>query len=247
MAQANVYSSSVPESARAGVGHVINILLGCGVARETIETLFSEVSTTRAIANRESLSDVPMTEMIWETMVVLRWRRDPAFLDPDGLPRPLRNHGKKNEFQSLVTKVSVDLDSTKVVTNLIRAGTIRRNQKGDLELMSESIVACSGRDGQFVAATPVLDHVAGFLSSVEHNLFDKDSNTRPRFERACYVAIPTEHVPIFMNMASSRCQNFVDVVDEWLVRRSVPFGTSAGAAVVGVGAYVFVRKQDAIK
>jgi len=110
-------------------------------------------------------------------------------------------------------------------------------------LISESVVACSGRDGSAVASEPVLEHICGFLGSVEYNLFDKPSRARGRFERACYASVADKLVPVLENLVSSRGQDFVDVIDEWLARRAIRPTNGAGTVLVGAGAYVFVREH----
>ena len=45
------------------------------------------------------------------------------------------------------------------------------------------------------------------------------------------------------NLISSRGQEFIDVIDEWLARRSVRANDASASVLVGAGAYVFVRKS----
>jgi len=122
-------------------------------------------------------------------------------------------------------------------------GVVRITENKKIELISESVVACSGRDGSMVASEFVLEHICGFLGSVEYNVFDKPSRAKGRFERACYASVPQNLVPVLEHLVSERGQDFVDVIDEWLARRAVKVASKDATALVGAGAYVFVRKH----
>jgi hypothetical protein len=50
-------------------------------------------------------------------------------------------------------------------------------------------------------------------------------------------------VPVLQQLVNSRGQDFVDVIDEWLARRSVKPSETADTVLVGAGAYLFVREN----
>jgi hypothetical protein len=91
----------------------------------------------------------------------------------------------------------------------------------------------------------VLEHICGFLGSVEFNVFDKPSRAKGRFERACYASVPKELVPVLQQLVGRRGQDFVDVIDEWLARRAVTPAGEGDTLLVGAGAYLFVRENFA--
>ena len=109
---------------------------------------------------------------------------------------------------------------------MVELGVVRADNK-IVELISESVVTCSGQDGLSIASECVLEHICGFLGSVEFNVFDKPSRATGRFERACYACVPKELVPVFQQLVNSRGQNFVDVIDEWSTRRVVQTSNTA--------------------
>jgi hypothetical protein len=94
-----------------------------------------------------------------------------------------------------------------------------------------------------VASAFVLEHICGFLGSVEYNVFDKPSRAKGRFERACYASVTQNLVPVLEHLVSARGQDFVDIIDEWLARRAVKVTAEDATVLVGAGAYVFVRKH----
>jgi hypothetical protein len=124
---------------------------------------------------------------------------------------------------------------------MIELGVARMPDSSTVELISDSVVACSGKEGSTIASEIVLEHVCGFLGSVEYNLFEKPSRTKGKFERACYAWVPRQHVPVLEQMVSNRGQDFVDVIDEWLARRASATTADDQSVLVGAGAYVFVR------
>jgi hypothetical protein len=151
--------------------------------------------------------------------------------------------GQSWNFSELVHSVSPNDDPGELLETLKDLGVVRMTESESIELISESVVACSGREGSVIASESVLEHICGFLGSVEYNLFDKPSRARGRFERACYASVPDKLVPVLENLVSARGQDFVDIIDEWLARRAIRPTNGAGTVLVGAGAYVFVREN----
>jgi hypothetical protein len=125
-------------------------------------------------------------------------------------------------------------------------GVIRLVGRTSVELVTESVVTCPGGYGAKIESEFVLEHICGFLGSVEFNVFDKPSRARGRFERACYASVAKELVPVIQQLVSSRGQEFVDVIDEWLSRRAIKRGDGVpneDSLLVGAGAYLFIREN----
>jgi acetolactate synthase regulatory subunit len=227
---------------------VFRILRGCGFSevelRAMAETAVSEIEK---IPDSQR-SRVTARQAMMCCDVVLKWRRDCDFLDGDGAPRMLSMNGESQSFASLVRLSAPGEDPQTMFATLSELGVVRMTDDKLIELISESVVTCSGQDGLAVAGECVLEHICGFLGSVEFNVFDKPSRSKGRFERACYATVPIELVPVIQHLVSSRGQDFVDVIDEWLARRCVK-PTDAGSnesgpsLLVGAGAYLFVREN----
>jgi hypothetical protein len=175
--------------------------------------------------------------------IVLKWRRDCRFLDDTGQPAPLVLDGDKQTFAELVRAGAPGANPKGLLETMEELGVVRITEDRRIELITESVVACSGQDGLAIASECVLEHICGFLGSVEFNVFDKPSRAKGRFERACYASVPKELVPILQQLVSSRGQDFVDVIDEWLSRRAVGISEATESVLVGAGAYVFVREN----
>jgi hypothetical protein len=160
-----------------------------------------------------------------------------------GLPAQLSLDGISPTFAELVEIAATGADPNGLLVTMEELGVVRTTDTRKIELISDSVVACSGQDGSSIASECVLEHICGFLGSVEFNVFDKPSRAKGRFERACYASVPRELVPVLQQLVSARGQDFVDVIDEWLARRAVKPNSNEGSLLVGAGAYLFVREN----
>lgn len=243
MLDASTHSGRTISCARILVRRVLRILKACGISDSDLrEVIGREMTASESIAISHE-SPATARQIITCSDIVLKWRRDARFLTSDGLPNFLSLRGESSTFGELVNSVSPGESASELLETLEALGVVRMTEPGSIELISESVVACSGREGSVIASEPVLEHVCGFLGSVEYNLFDKPSRARGRFERACYASVPRNLVPILENLVSSRGQDFVDIIDEWLARRAIRPTDGGEAALVGAGAYVFIRES----
>lgn len=227
---------------------VFRILRGCGFSEAELRVMAeTAVSEIEQIPDSQR-SRVTARQAMMCCDVVLRWRRDCEFLDGDGAPRILSLAGEPRSFESLVRLSAPSADPMTLMAMLAELGVVRIVDDKQIELISESVVTCSGQDGLAVAGECVLEHICGFLGSVEFNVFDKPSRAKGRFERACYATVPKELVPVLQLLVSSRGQDFVDAIDEWLARRCVKpieagLSDAGQSLLVGAGAYLFVREK----
>ncbi len=243
MLDSSTHSERVRKSARMLIRRVIRILTACGMSNSELREILAQETVTAEANAHSQVSSATARQIITCSDVVLKWRRDSRFLTSEGLPSHLHCDGASTNFGDLVHSVSPSDDPLQLLEMLVELGVVRITKTKEIELISDSVVACSGRDGSVIASEPVLEHICGFLGSVEYNLFDKPSRARGRFERACYASVPEKLVPVLENLISSRGQDFVDVIDEWLARRAIRPSIGAGTVLVGAGAYVFVREN----
>lgn len=230
-------------SAHLLLRRVFRILRGCGLSLSQLQSISEQaLNQVREMPDGHA-SRVTARQGLMCCDVVLKWRRDCMYLDSTGLPMQLSVNGSSPSFADLVKAAAPDADPQQLLSAMEELGVVRIADDKKAELISESVVACSGRDGSTVASECVLEHICGFLGSVEYNVFDKPSRARGRFERACYASVPLDLVPVLEQLVSSRGQDFVDVIDEWLARRAVKSQPSSDSVLVGAGAYVFVREH----
>lgn len=223
---------------------VFRILNGCGISASRLKEMSDQALREITEISASTPNRVTARQALMCSDIVLKWRRDCAFVDDGGMPALLTIRGASPSFANLVESVAPGTDQMRILETMQELGIVRITQDQRAELITDSVVVCSGRDGAMDASEFVIEHICGFLGSVEYNVFDKPSRARGRFERACYASVPENLVPILEQLVSARGQDFVDVIDEWLARRAIKNGSTASSSVlVGAGAYVFVREN----
>jgi len=232
---------AISMSAQVLLRRVFRILRGCGISEVKLRRMaLAAVDEVISIPDSRA-SRVTARQAIICCDLVLKWRRDCKFVDADGMPAQLTLDDSSQSFSELVRDSAPGAKADGLLASLLELGVVRVTEDKRLELISDSVVACSGQDGLAIASEFVLEHICGFLGSVEFNVFDKPSRAKGRFERACYASVPKDLVPVLQQLVNARGQDFVDVIDEWLARRAVKPGTQVERALVGAGAYVFIR------
>lgn len=244
LAMAEQPNDGVTVSAHLLLRRVFRILRGCGLSLSQLQSMSEHALREVQGMPDAHASRVTARQAFMCCDVVLKWRRDFKYLDQTGLPKQLSMNGASPSFIDLVKSAAPDADPHQLLVAMEELGVVRITEDARAELISESVVACAGRDGSTIASECVLEHICGFLGSVEYNVFDKPSRARGRFERACYASVPMELVPVLEQLVSARGQDFVDVIDEWLARRAIKRPLRDDSVLVGAGAYVFVRKRD---
>jgi hypothetical protein len=169
--------------------------------------------------------------------VMCLWRRDPEFLDDDGLPKRLAPQAGPATFESLCRAAGTDSDPAQVLSVLIRFGAVCVDERGRLAPKTPTFLLAQREGQSLVARDGVLKQLSGFLRVLEHNVRLQQRGSRPRFERSCSVRLAAEMVPIFEVFVSDRGQQFIDSIDEWLERQKSVASSSGRTIEVGAGAY----------
>jgi Family of unknown function (DUF6502) len=230
-------------TARILLRRTFRILRGCGISEDELRRMAASAVDEVEKTPDAHPSRVTARQAMMCCDVVLAWRRNPNFLDAAGAPAQLNLDNAGNSFEDLVRISAPDADPVSVLGTMEELGVVRISDDRRVELVSDSVVACSGQEGNAIASECVLEHICGFLGSVEFNVFDKPSRAKGRFERACYASLPRDLVPILQQLVNARGQEFVDVIDEWLARRSIKTSNRNDSLLVGAGAYLFVREN----
>lgn len=242
-AQSSMQEGSNLPSAQLLLRRAFRIMRGCGISASQLAAI-----SRQALDELQTLPEVPLGSITARQAlaccdVVLKWRRDCRFLDDEGQPQALAFSGISPSFSELVGLAARESDPKGLLEIMIQLGVVRSVDSSRVELISTSVVACPGKEASTIASESVLEHICGFLGSVEYNVFDKPSRAKGKFERACYAWVPRRYVPVLEQLVNNRGQDFVDVIDEWLSRRSASFPATDDLVLVGAGAYVFVRDR----
>jgi hypothetical protein len=193
-------NDAINKCAHVLLRRVFRIMRACGFSESELRDM-----ATRAVNEVEMISDshrskVSARQAMMCCDVVLKWRRDCKFLDSDGAPAPLPIDGGIRSFSGLVRASVPNADPQAILATMVELGVVRAQDEKSIELISDSVVTCSGQDGLAVAGECVLEHICGFLGSVEFNVFEKPSRAKGRFERACYANVPQELVPVLQQL-----------------------------------------------
>lgn len=244
MPNTNSTISASEETALVLLRRVFRILRGCGLKTSKLSEICNEAMLQDESVPEPISSSATARQSLRCSDVVLRWRRDYHFVTEAGLPRPLSLASDSPTFAELVRVAAPGQDPAHLLRTMKELGVVKLIGRNRVKLISDSVVACSGRDASPVACEFSLEHVCGFLGSVEYNVFEKPSRGKGRFERACYASVPKNLVPVLERLVQQRGQDFVDVIDEWLSRRAGRRVKGESTALVGAGAYVFIRDRE---
>lgn len=241
MDSANTNAEAAETSNDALLGQLFRslgrVLAATGVSLECIENQLSEL-VTQAASTEVPGQAVHLGGAQRECMELLcLWRREPQFLDQNGLPLALPLEGDDRSFTTLCRLARARSRPADLVEVLSRFGAISFDSVGNVVPATPTFILGSLAKQSVVAPDGVLKQLTGFVRVLEHNLLRVPHGERPRFERACSVRVASELMPIFEQYLAERAQVFVDSIDEWLERQRVVPSKSGVTAEIGAGAY----------
>lgn len=166
------------------------ISLLTGVHRKDVKRL--------GIQKRTSLLPPPNVSL--GAQLVAKWVSDPAYLDANGHPIPLKRlAGEKDSksFESLVASISKDIRSRALLDEWLRLGVVRVDATDRVCLMVEAFVPERGFDEKaFYLGQNVGDHLSAAVSNVV-------GGSRPFLERSVYYDELSKESIIELNQLSA--------------------------------------------
>ena len=169
--------------------------------------------------------------------VVAGWVRDPDFRGRDGEPLPLRFDGAEPSFSTLVRRHSGDMPPRAVLDELLRVGTVERDDNGVVRLMTRVYIpraSDAAKLGILGADVPYL------IASIDHNLQGLEPS---RFQRkVMYDNLPVEAMDEFRAVAARHAQELIELLDRWLAdhdRDANPAVSGSGRMRAGLGVFTF--------
>jgi hypothetical protein len=192
----------------------------------------------RLLAAPEATTPEDLAQSNRAARVVAGWVRDETFRDGSGEPMALPFDGGTASFSELVRRHSGDLPPRAVLDELLRVGTVEREESGRIRLLVRSYIpAISDREKLHMLGTDVAD----LVTTIEHNL--RTSGSSARFQRkVMYDNLPTEAVQEFRALSAADAQALIERFDAWLSLRDRdvnPRVRGAGRMRAGVGIYYF--------
>lgn len=225
---------------------VFSIMRACGISRDMLSASISRVLESSSEAEAVEPLTASLGQHLACTEIVYTWRRAGQFLDACGVPGILRISGEGASFESLSRLAAENYDPGVLLEYLESLGAVRVTEER-VELLTDSVLAYRFGKNRKIAPETVLSHVMGFLGTVQYNITRPDMSPRSRFERACYMPIPKNLLPVFERLVEVRGQNFVDTIDEWLTRHRAEESEAADVLLVGAGAYALAHPSSMLK
>ena len=172
--------------------------------------------------------------------VIAGWMRDKRFLDKKGLPASLHFDQGKHSFSKLVREHSGDIPPRAILDELIRVGTVSKDEDGKISLVTDGYVPRTGEMGKL--------HILGtdvqlLLSTIDHNL--QQGSLTPRFQRkVSYNNLPVEALTDFRSISAEKSQALLMELDRELSQQDRdlnPDVKGTGRKEAGLGIYYFER------
>lgn len=169
--------------------------------------------------------------------VMCAWRRDASLVDHQGLPRPLAQGPGLGTFQALCASAACEHHSGAILKALLEFGAVTLDEHQMVVSLTPTFLVARADGRGRLATDGLLKQLQGYLQVLHRNVRSVSGSGKPRFERACTVAVAIELEPIFAQHVRTRGQEFVDSIDEWLERNARRESPSNRYLELGVGAY----------
>lgn len=170
--------------------------------------------------------------------VIAGWMRDKRFLDDKGEPAALPFDKGKNSFSDLVREHSGDIPPRAILDELLRVGTVSKDEEGKINLVTDGYVPRTGDIGKL--------HILGtdvqlLLSTIDYNL--QQGGLTPRFQRkVSYNNLPVEALADFRSLSAEKSQALLMELDRILSQQDRdlnPEVKGTGRKEAGIGVYYF--------
>jgi len=170
------------------------------------------------------------------------WRRDETFTDERGRPLPLSFDGDVS-FTALVRRFSGDLPARAVLDELLRVGTVRQDDDGVIELLSDG-VHTPHEDVE--AQVNILGNAGrDIFSTIDHNLISDDKRLQLT---VAYNNLPEDAVRRFQYISHEESLALLKRFDAWLADHdrdaAANIGAEGGRHRAGIGIYYFEEEVE---
>jgi hypothetical protein len=200
-----------------------------------------EVGRIRKVLTGGDAPPVPRPSRI--SAVLTGWHVDPDFLDSDGMPLVLPEHGHESSLNALLDRYGGDTPRGALSKELLQLGLISETEGGYKVEARDYIRSASDPDMLRQGGQAIHDHAA----TVVHNVA-ADRSGPVRFERmATQLEIDPEDAGDFAVLLAERGQAFLEEMDQWLAQRRQ---ARPGASVIrkpvrtGVGMYLIYDETE---
>jgi hypothetical protein len=214
--------------------------------KQTVSRVSVITGLTRKEVSRLKKIDTPDDSAIAHqynraARVISGWLRDPRFHTKKGVPAALHFDKGETNFSELVKVHSGDVPPRAIYDELIRVGTIAKDENGKITLLSDGYVPRTGETSKL--------HILGtdvqlLLNTIDHNL--QQGPRTPYFQRkVAYDNLPIEALVEFRDMSAEKSQALLLECDKYLSKHDRDINRKVrgtGRKQAGIGIYYF--EQD---
>ena len=144
--------------------------------------------------------------------VLQLWHSDPAYTESAGAPRELHFSGERGSFSALVKLAGGDVPPGAVRAELVSANAVVEGVSGQLRATKRHFVPGDVDEDMVVGLTHIVYPVVEGLARNTGPL-----KADPFVQRLAYSdRLPSVAIPHFRNVASDRCADFVQSMDDWI-------------------------------
>lgn len=207
-------------------------LSGVSAARvEAAEDFLTQPSKS-AVAPISTLA--PIVEA--GTRLMTAWHTDAEFTDDNGRPRPLKP--ESTEFRRLVQRQCDEFSCEAIAEMLQETDSAALNEDGELVPRGRTILSAPNSDDIDLNAVEALLDLA---RAIDINRGKKDAHDGA-IQRTCTNdRMPARVAPLFRRMLHERTQDYLEIIDDWLVQHEVreePESSAEPLQRLGVGVYI---------
>lgn len=170
------------------------------------------------------------------TRLMTAWHTEAEFTDEDGRPRPLEP--ESTEFERLIRRHCDGFSGEDIAAMLQETDTAILNNDGELVPRGRIILSAPNSDDiDYNAVEALLD----LARAIDINR-NKQEAHGGAIQRTCTNdRIPARVAPLFRRMLHERTQDYLEIIDDWLVQHEVREETESSAEPLqrlGVGVYI---------
>jgi len=198
-----------------------------------------DVSRLRKLLVDEQPPD--LQSMNSATRLLTGWHLDPAYVAASGQPRDLDFEGDEPSFSALARKHAADTAPITMLRELVRVGAVEELDQGRMRVLKRYYMPLAMDDGAVLRAGSVLQDIG---NTVDYNLVRKAGDPT-RFEgRATSARVRHADALKFRAFIENAGQEFLEHVDQWLLRHEAADEESGKYKTVRLGIGIYQIQDD---
>lgn len=208
------------------------------VSRAAILTGLTRKEVDKLLSEPWNGMDADSTHYNRAARVVSAWVRESRFTDAQGTPRNLAMEGPDG-FSELVRLHGGDVPTRAVLDELVRLGSVRVRDDGDIELVQRAFVP---NENMVAKISFLAGDVADLVETITYNIEQPNAHEARYQRRVMHFGIPPEALPAFRTLSGKQAQKVLETLDAWLAAHdlsAVPEQDWGTTARVGLGIYYF--------